>query len=589
MQMPTNKTNQTTNKKTNKEIVTILKEALASMEVKDVNKFEIRAYQNAAAAIDNLTTSVFELWENNRLKEIPGVGTTLASHLDELFNTGTVKRFEELQSGLPQGMFSLIGIRGIGAKKALKLAMAFKLATREDAVEKLKLVAEAGKIRNLESFGEKSEQDILKAITETKMTKNEKQRLLLYQAEEIAERLINYIKECKAVLQVEALGSLRRRNSTVGDLDIAVSTNDSEQVIAHFMKFSEIEDNLGQGEKKARVVLKNDIQVDLRTSTPEAFGSMMQYFTGSKQHNVILRTYALEHGKSLSEYGIKFKDKLHEFADEEGFYKFVGLQYIPPELRSGKNEVETAHAHKIPQLIELSDLKGDLHTHTNDSDGINSFEEMTAEAIRLGYEYYGVSDHAPSVQNRGYAEVAKIIKEKRAKIEKFNKSQNKLKVLFGYEVNILADATLALPDELLKELDYVIASVHTSFTQDREKMTERLVKALENPYVTILGHPTGRLINEREACDVNWAKVFEAASANHKIIEINSQPNRLDLTDDLVKEALEYGIKFIISTDAHAIDQLHMMRYGVDVARRGWLTKESVVNQGMSEFLQAIR
>ena len=548
------------------------------MEVKGFNIFETRAYQNAISAIDNLTTTVYDLWEDKRLREIPGVGTSLEAHLDELFRTGKVEKFEAVKKGLPEGMFGLIGVRGIGAKKALKLAMAFKLTDRKTSMEKVKQAAEKGLIRNLESFGEKSEQDILNSITDAKMTKNEKKRLLLCQAEEISDRLLSHIRKLNEVKQAESLGSLRRRNATVGDIDIAVSTNNSDKVIEHFMKYPEIEEVLSKGDKKVSVVLKNDIQVDLRTSAPEAYGSMLQYFTGSKQHNVILRTYTLEKGKSLSEYGIKYRNKLHEFGNEEGFYKFLDMQYIPPELRHGKNEVELALKNKIPELVNLADLKGDLHTHTTDSDGTDTLEEMVKTAHSLGYKYYGISDHAPSVQNRGYKAVEKIIFEKKKKIKKLNEKYKNMKLFFGYEVNILADATMALPDGLLKELDYVIASIHTSFNQDREIITKRLISAIENPYVTVIGHPTGRLINEREACDTDWTKVFRAVQSSNKIIEINSQPNRLDLTDDLVKEALEYGIKLAISTDAHSTSQLYSMRYGIDVARRGGCTKEDIIN-----------
>ena len=389
----------------NKEIVQILKEVLSAMEVKGFNIFETRAYQNAVSAIDNLTTTVYDLWEEKRLREIPGVGATLESHLDELFKTGKVEKFDSVKKGLPEGMFGLIGVRGIGAKKALKLAMAFKLTDRSTAMEKVKQAAEKGQIQTLESFGEKSEKDILNAITEAKLTKNAKKRLLLYQAEDISGRLISYIKKIDVVLQAESLGSLRRRNATVGDIDIAVSTNNSDKVIEHFMKYPEIDDVLSQGDKKVSVVLKNDIQVDLRTSDPSAFGSMTQYFTGSKQHNIILRTYSLEKGKSLSEYGITYRNKLHKFSIEEDFYKFLNMQYIPPELRHGKNEVELALKNKIPELVNINDIKGDFHTHTTDSDGVNTLEEMVKTAHSLGYKYYGISDHAPSVQSRGYKAV----------------------------------------------------------------------------------------------------------------------------------------------------------------------------------------
>lgn len=577
---------------TNKEIVLILKEVLAAMEVKEFNIFRIRAYQNAISAIDNLTMTVFDLWEDRRLEEIPGVGAGLKAHLEELFTSGDVKEFHAIKKGLPEGMFSLIGLRGIGAKKAFKLAVAFKLHDRESAIEKVKLLADAGKIQLLEGFGEKSEKDILEAIEGLKMHKREKPRLLLIKAEEIAGRLLKYMKAMPSVEDANALGSYRRRSPTVGDLDIAVSSKNVEAVLEHFTKYPEVHEVISRGDKKIQAVLKNDVQVDLRVSMPEAYGAMMQYFTGSKQHNVILRTNALEHGYSLSEYGIKKNEKLHEFAGEKGFYNFIGLEYIPPELRQGKNEVEMARAkHKLPKLVELKDIRGDIHTHTNDSDGVNTLEEMVASAAELGYEYYGVSDHAPSVQARGLAEVHRVVDSKRKLIDALNKKlDGKMKILFGYEVNILADGSISLPDEILKKLDYAIGSIHTAFDQPREVVTQRMLNALENPYINVIGHPSGRLINEREPYDLDWKKVFDAAVDNDKILEINAQPSRLDLPDELVKEALERDIKMIVNTDAHAFHDLLLMKYGLDVARRGYCEARHIVNTlPLDEFLRSLK
>ena len=333
-----------------------------------------------------------------------------------------------------------------------------------------------------------------------------------------------------------------------------------------------------KGDKKVSAVLTNDVQVDVRVTPEKSFGSMLQYSTGNKLHNVILRTHALEKNMSLSEYGIKYKDKLHEFATEEDFYKFIGVPNIAPELRQGKGEIEAALQGKLPKLVELSDIKGDLHTHTIASDGINTLAEMVSAAKEKGYEYVGISDHSPSVQSRGYGEVEAIIEKQRKNIEALNDAQKDIKVLFGYEVNILADATLALPYDLMAKLDYVIASIHTAFNQDRETITNRIISALENPYVTILGHPSGRLINERPPCDIDWELVFKTALENNKIIEINAFPNRLDLEDDLVRDAINRGVKLIINTDSHEIGTLPYMKYGIDVARRGWCEKKDIIN-----------
>lgn len=573
----------------NKEVVALLKEMLAAMDVKNYNVFRVRAYQNAIAILDNLTVSIYDLWENKKLGEIPGIGANLQQHLNELFTTGRVKEFEEAQEGLPQGMFSLIGLRGIGARKAFKLALAFKLTSRDTAIEKLKQHAQKGDIQPLEGFGEKSEKDILEAVEQSKLTKNEKKRMLLIKAEEVVARIVNYMQQLKCIVRIEAAGSFRRRNATVGDLDFPIATMDPKQTLAHFAKFPEIAETLVVGDKKTSVVLTNEMQVDVRVSEPKAYGAMLQYFTGSKQHNILLRNYALNKKMSLSEYGIKQGDNLLEFADEEGFYKHLGLPYIQPELRSGHGEIEAAHKGKLPNLIELKDIKGDIHTHTTDSDGSATLEEMVEVAAELGYAYIGISDHAPSVQSRGYGTVARIIQQKRQAIDAINNSQNKIKVLFGYEVNILADATMGLPDDLLQQLDYAIGGIHTSFEQERDMVTKRLLCALENPYINIVAHPSGRLINKRDPIDPDWNKIFEAARTHGKILEIDSQPDRLDLPDDLVKEAIEWGVKLILTSDAHAPDQLQFVRCGIDNARRGWAEKKDVINTlPYNEFVKAL-
>jgi DNA polymerase (family X) len=569
---------QTEYKFTNKEVCQRLKEALAAMEIKGGNIFKIRAYQNAVSSIESITNTVYDLWQNNQLDQIMGMGASLKSHVNELFTTGKVDEFTALKKDLPAGMFALIGIKGVGAKTAFKLATAFKLDDLSTAVAKVKEAATEGKIRELPGFAEKKEADILKAIEQETMNKNVMPRLLLSQAEEISQRISDYMVKEAAVEKIETLGSLRRRSSTVGDLDIAVATKSPEIVIKHFLEFPEIDAVTGGGDKKASVRLKNGVQVDVRTSDSASFGSMEQYFTGSKQHNVVLRTHALEKGLSLSEYGIKAAGKLLTFADEETFYKKIGLDWVPPELRQGKNEVDLASRKSLPDLVTLDDIKGDLHVHTNLSDGINTLDEMVQAGIAKGYQYMGISDHSPSLQNRGMYEVLGLIESFRNKIEQLNSSQSDIRVLFGYEVNILVDGELSLSDEVMAKLDYVVASVHTSFEQSREKATERLISAIKNPLVTIIGHPSGRLINERAPLDLDWDKIFDAAEENNKILEINAQPNRLDLPDDLVYTAQKRGIEFLISSDAHSIESLELIKYGVDVARRGWLTKNQIVN-----------
>ncbi|HXK52527.1 MAG TPA: DNA polymerase/3'-5' exonuclease PolX [bacterium] len=572
----------------NPELVHILKQMLAAMEVKDYNKFRIRAYQNAIASIESLSTSVYTLWQQGRLSEIPGVGGGLTQVFKELFTTGEVLEFNRLKADLPAGMFALIGIRGIGSKKAFKLASAFALDDESTAVEEIKKIAEAGKIRDLPGFGERSEAELLAVITEMKLHKKEKERSLFVVAEQVAKRLEYYLRLCPEVSALEFLGSYRRREATVGDLDIAIVTAKPDEVFDHFEKYEEIEDVLVKGEKKMSVNLTNNMQIDIRTVSHEELGSMMQYFTGSKAHNIVLRTHALEQDKSLSEYGIKHGKSLKTFSREEDLYSYLGLSYIEPELRQGKDEVVLAQKKALPELVNLEDIKGELHVHTNFSDGANTLEEMVHAADALGYEYFGVADHAPSVSNRGLKEVMNITNTHIKSVEHINSSTN-LKVLLGYEVNILANGSISLPDESLSKLNFAIGSIHTAFDQDRDTITQRLINAIEHPLINIIGHPSGRLLNERPACDVNWTAVFKSAIEHDKVIEINAQPNRLDLADDLVREACAMGVKIMINTDAHSTAGLNFMRYGVYVARRGWCSKEKILNTlPLKEFLREL-
>ncbi len=574
----------------NQELVQILKEAIAAMEVKDADRFRLRAYENAVSAIETSTYSAFDLWEKGRLQEIPGVGASLSQHISDLFEKGTVREFEILKKDLPDGMFALIGIQGIGAKKAYKLAEAFKIENRETALEKISKAAQEGKIRDLAGFGEKSEKQILDSIAELKMTKNEKPRLLWSQGDEIVQRIYKYMQKLESVLQIEALGSYRRKKETIGDLDIAASTKNEAEVMAHFLKFPEIKEVLVKGDKKASVVLGNDLQVDFRTVLPQQYGSMVQYFTGNKYHNIVLRTYAIDKKYSVSEYGIKKGKKLHEFKTEESFYDFLDLQYIPPEIRQGKDEVELAAKKSIPSLIDLPDIKGDIHTHTVFSDGLNTLEEMIEGAKSKGYKYYGFADHAPSVSSRGYDTVEKIINDTKEKVAEINAKNPDFKLLFGYEVNILADATLALPDELLEKLDFVIGAIHTSHTQPREQIMKRYTYALNHPLVNIIAHPSERILNERGQMDIDWMALLETALKTKKVLEINSQPQRLDLPYDMVKEAKNMGVKLIISSDAHTVDSLDFMQFGIDVARRGWCEAKDIINTLPTEdFLRLLK
>ncbi len=575
------------NKYSNAYISKMLKQVAAAYEVTGEDKFRIRAYQNAAASVEHATSEAKDLWEEGKLTEIPGVGASIAGHLDEYFKTGKVRHFEQVLRQMPKGMFSLFGLHGIGAKTAYKLASELKIAEPGNALEIVKKAALEGKIKEIEGFGEQSEKELLDVIAKQKPGKQAKKRLLLPDATEVAERYLQYLKGLGDGLSIEPLGSLRRRVATIGDIDFAIATKQPQEALKYFVKFPEVSEILNEGDVKASVLLKNGLRVDLMTEKQEAFGSLLQHFTGSKAHNIALRELALKKGLSLSEHGIKKNEKLKEFSSEEAFYSYLGLEYIPPEIREDTGEIQASQAGKLPNLIELNDIKGDLHTHTDFSDGSNTLEEMVGTARKMGYEYVGISDHAPSVRTRGEAQVLSIIKSTKEKIEHINSSQDDLRVLYGYEVNILTDASLALPDEYLKLLDYSVASIHTSFNQPKDQITKRLVVAIRNPYVTFIGHPSGRLINKRDAYDVDWEIVFKEALEHNKILEINAHPERLDLPDLLVREVVKKGIKLIINTDSHHIDHFKLMRYGIDVARRGWVEKSDVINTlPKEEFLK---
>ncbi|MEZ6255761.1 MAG: DNA polymerase/3'-5' exonuclease PolX [Patescibacteria group bacterium] len=463
-------------------------------------------------------------------------------------------------------------------QKAFKLASQFKLTKRDKAQEQLLKEAKAGNIRILDGFGEKSELQIIEAIEDSKQHKRERERMLLPKAEEIASRYINYLKSFDFVDDVVALGSLRRRESTVGDLDMAVVTTEGTKAIEAFVNYEEVADVMAKGEKRAAVSLTNETQVDLRIVEKDSLGAMKQYFTGNKQHNVLLRTVALEKGLSISEYGIKENGQLIKYSTEEELYKRLGLPYIPPYLRQGRNEIDKAKANKLPKLITLNDIKGDLHTHTTYSDGTNSIEEMIQKAISLNYEYIGITDHGPSVHSRGRFEVLGIIDKRRDEISKLNEKYDNIKIFYGYEINLLADGEMSMPDDLMKKLDYVIAGLHTAFNQDKGTATRRVINAIENPNVFMIAHPSGRIINQRKAVELDWEQVLDAAASTNTVLEINAHPNRLDLAEDLVLEAVSKNIKLAINTDAHSTADMDLMQYGIDVASRGWCTNANILN-----------
>ncbi len=577
-------------KLSNSAIARMLREIAAAYEIKGENRFKTRAYDTAADSVEHATSEVKDLWEEGRLGDLPGVGESISSHLNEYFLTGKVKHFKEVKKGLPPGMFAIFGLEGVGPKRAYRLAKELKVQTIED----LHQAVREGKIERMEGFGHRSQELILKAI---EAREQHKDRILLPIAISIAERLIEQIIRLPGVVRADPLGSLRRMVSTVGDIDIGIATTKPQEVIKSFTSLPDVARVVGAGGAKATVVLKTGRQVDIRVHDPQSYGALLQYFTGSKVHNIHTRKIANERGLSLSEYGVKKYEGgkiVGEYLPtqtEEEFYQLLSLPWIPPELREDTGEIEAAQRGDLPDLVEPEDVGGEVHVHTLHSDGEETTKDMIEEAIGLGRRYVGISDHAPSVATRGFSEAKSEILRRKKEIETLRKKfSGKIEVFFGAEVNIDAQAKMALPDELLKLYEYTIGSIHTSFDQSKNEITSRLLTALENPYVNLLGHPTGRLLGEREAYEVDWEKIFSAAEKYHKPLEINAYPSRLDLTDDLVRTARGRGIRFVINTDSHRFEHYRNLRFGVAVARRGWCEKADVLNtSSASDFAKLFK
>ncbi|MEK7616796.1 MAG: DNA polymerase/3'-5' exonuclease PolX [Patescibacteria group bacterium] len=563
----------------NSKIAKILRNVAAAYTIKGIgNIFQIRAYENAADAIEHSTASIHDLWEERKLGNLPGVGQALQGYLDELFKKGKVSHFESVQKGIPQIVFDLLDIPGIGPKSAEKIAR-----SGIKSLEALKKGLKSGELLK-KGISAKLGQNILIGLQEVSQRTG---RVLLPYAAAQADKILAYLKKCPDVIDAHPLGSLRRMVATVGDLDFSASSTSPKSIIKHFTKMPGIARVMDEGESKATVVLESGLQVDLLVGQPDSYGALLQHFTGSKSHNIHLRTLAEKDHLSLSEYGVKNTKagKRVSTKTEEEFYKLLGMQTPPPEIREDWGEIEAALQHKLPDLIQLKDIKGDLHTHSNypidspsHAPGVNSIEDIVKKAQELGYEFIGISDHPPGFGTTSREEKLKWVQMRTKVIQNIKKSTKSIRVLNGLEIDILGDGKLSVPDEALATLDYCIAGIHSGHRGTKDVVTRRLLAALENPHVDIISHPTNRLLNERQSSEADWEQIFKAAAKKKKLLEINGYPNRLDLRDDLVRQAKAYEVKFIINTDAHRVDQMDNMRFGVSVARRGWVEKRNIVN-----------
>jgi DNA polymerase (family 10) len=577
----------------NKAIARVLRETAQLLEIDGAIIGRYRSYERAAELIDSLPDSIEQLVkEPERLKELPGIGDRMVEHLQEIVNTGDYALRKKLLKKYPATILDLLQLQSLGPKKVALLWKTFKAGTVAD-VEK---IAKEGKLRELAGFGEKSEQNILKAL---EVFKKSTGRFHIDVAEEAATAITSHIeKHGKGVASVTPAGSLRRGKETVGDLDLLVTLADGhtsqkhvDALAKHILAFPGIDQTLAHGENKVGFTLENGLQVDVRMLEKENFGAALLYFTGSKEHNVTLRGRANEMGLTLNEYALATLNGEKRVAGrtEEEIYAKLKLDFIPPELRENTGEIAAAENHKLPNLITLKDIKGDLQMHTPASDGKNTIEEMAEAARKLGHHYIAITDHSKAVT------VANGLDEKRmaAHIKALHAADKKdlgIRVFAGSEVDILKDGSLDYSDEILAQLDVVVCSIHSYFNLDRAAMTERMIAAIENPYTQIIGHPTGRLLLRRDSIDYDMEKVLEACAKHGVAMECNSFPDRLDLKDVYLRMCKDRGVKVVISTDSHNAGNLSLIRYGVTTARRGWLEKKDVINTLPAEqFLAALR
>lgn len=561
----------------NSEIASAFREVADLLEIEGANIFRVRAYRNAARTIGELPQSAWEMVEADKdLTDLDGIGEDLAKKIKVLVETGTLPQLQQIKARTPAGLAEMLKIEGLGPKRVQALYQELGITS----LEALQAAAESGQVAEVSGLGRKTQETILKAL---KRRDEDAGRTRLDIAEQFVDPLVAYLQDDDRVERVTVAGSYRRRKATVGDLDILAISEDGEATIDRFVAYEDVGSVASQGSTRATAMLRSGLQVDLRVVARRSYGAALLYFTGSKAHNIALRNLAVDQGYKVNEYGVFEK----EDGDQEGarvagetedeIYTFFDLAYVAPELREDRGEIEAAAKDALPDLVTLGDMRGDLQTHTTASDGSADLEEMVAGARERGYDYIAITDHSSLVGVTQGLD-ADALAERIDEIERLNESLDAIRVLKGIEVDILEDGSLDLPDEVLSRLDVCVASVHTHFDLSREKQTERIIRALDNPYVHILAHPTGRRIQQRQPYAVDIERVMEAALERGCYLEINAHPERLDLNDVHARMAREMGLKLAVSTDAHSTATLAYMRFGLDQARRAWLTAEDVLN-----------
>jgi DNA polymerase (family 10) len=555
----------------NMDVAEIFNKVADLLDIQGDNPFRIRAYRNAARTVSNLGRNVADMVEAEEdLTELSGIGKDLAEKIREIVETGTLSQLEEIENETPSELNDLMKVASLGPKRVQAL---YRELDIKNLLE-LKEAAEKGKIRKLEGFGRKTEQKILQDLEQHD---GRETRVKLPEAEQRAVPLVDYLKKTKGLKDITVAGSFRRRQETVGDLDILVTCKKGAKIMERFVAYEDVAKVVSRGNTRSTIILRSGLQVDLRVLPEVSYGAALHYFTGSKSHNIAIRRLGVQKGFKINEYGVFRGDKRLAGKTEEEVYDKVGLAYIEPELRENRGEIEAAQKGKLPKLVNVKDLKGDLHAHTKETDGHNSLKEMAEAAKVHGYEYLAITEHSKRVSMaRGLD--AKRLKKQIKEIEQLNQKLDGIVLLKGIEVDILKDGSLDLPDEILKELDLTVCSVHYNRNLSQKQQTERIIRAMDNPYFNILAHPTGRLINERPPYEVDLEKIMKAAKERGCFLEVNAHPERLDLQDHYCKMAKEMDLKVAISTDAHSVNDLGLIRFGVGQARRGWLEPEDVIN-----------
>lgn len=552
------------------------------LEIKGENRFKVIAYRNAADHLENLSFDLYDFWESDSdLRQIEGIGQAISDKIGELFSTGKLGFWDKLAAELPPSLVEVLAIPDVGPKLAKAMWEELGLTT----VAEVKAAAQEGKLQKLPRMGAKSEARILASIEA--LERRETGRVHLGLAWPLAMRVVAALKALPEVSQIEPAGSLRRMRETIGDLDFVVATAQPAPVMAVFKKLAEVEEVIAAGETKTSVRFRNGMQADLRCVLPQQWGAALQYFTGSKNYNVKIRELAQKKGYSLNEYALTRESDGEPllFADEAALYDFLGLPYIPPYLREDRGEIEAAFKNKLPAGLAVGDIKGEVHCHSTWSDGAHSIEEMARAALARGYQYLAITDHSQSL---GVASglTAERLQQQRREIEQVQARVPGIRLWQGSEVEVRADGTLDFPDDVLAQLDYVVASVHTGLRQDRDTLTRRALGAIRNPYVKQLAHPTGRLLPRREGGDFDMDALMRAAAETGTFLEINAAPERLDLRDSHARRAIELGVKLIINCDAHHVEDFDHLHFGVVTACRGWASAENVVNtRPLDEFM----